>query len=66
MSNYEKSDMKFAIPFRPRLLDTLSIRNVIAFRKTANDAYLMVDSPAAVEPKQLRDFHLELKVAKRE
>ena len=25
-----------------------------------------VDSPAAVEPKQLRDFHIELKVAKRE
>jgi hypothetical protein len=27
---------------------------------------LMTDSPGSVEPKQLRDLHLELKVAKKE
>jgi hypothetical protein len=26
----------------------------------------MTDSPGSVEPKQLRDLHLELKVAKKE
>ena len=48
------------------LCGTPSIRDVIAFPKTAKGADLMTDSPAAVEPKQLRDLHLELKVAKKE
>ena len=48
------------------LCNTSSIRDVIAFPKTAKGACLMTDSPGAVEPKQLRDLHLELKVAKKE
>jgi aspartyl-tRNA synthetase len=48
------------------LCGTPSIRDVIAFPKTAKGADLMTDSPAAVEPKQLRDLHLELKVAKKD
>ncbi|MGA3181365.1 MAG: aspartate--tRNA ligase [Verrucomicrobiota bacterium] len=43
-----------------------SIRDVIAFPKTAKGTDLMTGSPAAVEPKQLRELHLELKVAKKE
>ncbi len=45
------------------LCGTPSIRDVIAFPKTAKGTDLMTDSPAAVEPKQLRDLHLEVKVA---
>ena len=48
------------------LCGTPSIRDVIAFPKTAKGTDLMTDSPAPVEPKQLRDLHLELKVAKKE
>ena len=48
------------------LCGTPSIRDVIAFPKTAKGTDLMTDSPAHVEPKQLRDLHLELKVAKKE
>jgi len=48
------------------LCNTQSIRDVIAFPKTAKGTDLMTDSPASVEPKQLRDLHLELKVAKKE
>ncbi|MGI8966822.1 MAG: aspartate--tRNA ligase [Limisphaerales bacterium] len=48
------------------LCGTQSIRDVIAFPKTAKGTDLMTDSPATVEPKQLRDLHLELKVAKKE
>ncbi|MEO6035492.1 MAG: aspartate--tRNA ligase [Verrucomicrobiota bacterium] len=44
------------------LCGTPSIRDVIAFPKTAKGTDLMTDSPAQVEPKQLRDLHLELKV----
>jgi aspartyl-tRNA synthetase len=40
-----------------------SIRDVIAFPKTAKGADLMTDAPAAVEPRQLRDLHLEVKTA---
>ena len=40
-----------------------SIRDVIAFPKTAKATDLLSDSPARVEPKQLKDLHLELKVA---
>ncbi|HEX3797206.1 MAG TPA: aspartate--tRNA ligase [Verrucomicrobiae bacterium] len=45
------------------LCGTPSIRDVIAFPKTAKGTDLMTDSPAHVEPKQLRDLHLEVKVA---
>ncbi len=45
------------------LCGTPSIRDVIAFPKTAKGTDLMTDSPAPVEPKQLRDLHLEVKVA---
>ena len=41
-----------------------SIRDVIAFPKTAKGTCLMTDSPDTVEPKQLRDLYLELKTAK--
>ena len=40
-----------------------SIRDVIAFPKTAKAADLLSESPARVEAKQLRDLHLHLKVA---
>jgi aspartyl-tRNA synthetase len=48
------------------LCGTPSIRDVIAFPKTAKGTDLMTDSPSTVEPKQLRDLHIELKVAKKE
>ncbi len=48
------------------LCGTPSIRDVIAFPKTAKGTDLMTQSPAGVEPKQLRDLHIELKVAKKE
>ena len=48
------------------LCGTTSIRDVIAFPKTAKGVDLMTNSPAPVTPKQLRDLHLELKAAKRE
>jgi hypothetical protein len=41
-----------------------SIRDVIAFPKTAKGTELMTDSPAAVTSRQLRDLHIEVKVAK--
>jgi aspartyl-tRNA synthetase len=44
------------------LCNTPSIRDVIAFPKTAKGTCLMTDSPSVVEPKQLRDLHIELKV----
>src|SRR5208282_1334504 len=43
-----------------------SIRDVIAFPKTAKGVCLMTDSPAAVTPRQLRDLHIEVKAAKKE
>jgi aspartyl-tRNA synthetase len=48
------------------LCGTSSIRDVIAFPKTAKGTDLMTDSPSTVSPKQLRDLHLELKAAKKE
>jgi aspartyl-tRNA synthetase len=48
------------------LCGTPSIRDVIAFPKTAKGTDLMTQAPAAVEPKLLRDLHLELKIAKKE
>lgn len=44
------------------LCGTPSIRDVVAFPKTAKGTCLMTDSPSTVEPKQLRDLHIELKV----
>jgi aspartyl-tRNA synthetase len=43
------------------LCNTPSIRDVIAFPKTAKGTCLMTDSPSTVEPKQLRDLHIEVK-----
>jgi aspartyl-tRNA synthetase len=48
------------------LCGTPSIRDVIAFPKTAKGADLMTDAPAPVAPKQLRDLYLEVKVPKKE
>ncbi len=47
------------------LCGTPSIRDVIAFPKTAKGACLMTDSPSVVAPRQLRDLHLEVKTAKK-
>jgi aspartyl-tRNA synthetase len=44
------------------LCGTQSIRDVIAFPKTAKGTDLMTDSPSTVEPKQLRDLYIEVKV----
>jgi len=48
------------------LCGTPSIRDVIAFPKTAKGTDLMTEAPAAVEPKQLRDLYLELKAPRKE
>jgi aspartyl-tRNA synthetase len=48
------------------LCGTPSIRDVIAFPKTAKGTDLMTDSPAAVSPRQLRDLHIEVKAVKKE
>ena len=48
------------------LCGTPSIRDVIAFPKTAKGVDLMTNSPATVSPRQLRDLYLEVKVAKKE
>ncbi|MEW6303119.1 MAG: aspartate--tRNA ligase [Verrucomicrobiota bacterium] len=48
------------------LCNTPSIRDVIAFPKTAKGVCLMTDSPGPMEPKQLRDLHLELKAKKQQ
>jgi aspartyl-tRNA synthetase len=48
------------------LCGTSSIRDVIAFPKTAKGTCLMTESPAAVSPRQLRDLHIEVKVARKE
>ncbi len=48
------------------LCGTPSIRDVIAFPKTAKGTCLMTDSPSHVSPKQLRDLYLEVKVKKTE
>jgi aspartyl-tRNA synthetase len=46
------------------LCGTPSIRDVIAFPKTAKGTDLMTDSPGALDAKQLRELRLELKAAK--
>jgi aspartyl-tRNA synthetase len=48
------------------LCGTPSIRDVIAFPKTAKGADLMTDAPAPVTARQLRDLHIEVKAAKKE
>jgi aspartyl-tRNA synthetase len=48
------------------LCGTPSIRDVIAFPKTAKGTDLMTDSPAAVSPRQLRDLHIEVKAIRKE
>ena len=47
------------------LCGTPSIRDVIAFPKTAKGTCLMTESPGLMEPRQLRDLYLELKTARR-
>jgi aspartyl-tRNA synthetase len=47
------------------LCGTPSIRDVIAFPKTAKGTCLMTQSPANVDARQLRDLHIELKMAKK-
>jgi len=47
------------------LCGTTSIRDVIAFPKTAKGVCLMTDSPSAVSARQLRDLHIELKAAQK-
>jgi len=48
------------------LCGTTSIRDVIAFPKTAKGTCMMTDSPSAVTARQLRDLYLEVKVKKPE
>jgi len=48
------------------LCGTPSIRDVIAFPKTAKGTDLMTDSPGTVDARQLRDLRLELKAAKKD
>ena len=48
------------------LCGTTSIRDVIAFPKTAKGVCLMTESPAQVSPRQLRDLYLEVKAARKE
>ena len=48
------------------LCGTTSIRDVIAFPKTAKGTCLMTDSPAPVTPRQLRDLHIDVRAAKKE
>jgi aspartyl-tRNA synthetase len=48
------------------LCGVTSIRDVIAFPKTAKGTCLMTDSPSHVSPKQLRDLYLEVKAQKKE
>lgn len=45
------------------LCGTTSIRDVIAFPKTAKGTCLMTDSPSPASTRQLRDLHLEVKAA---
>ncbi|MST94044.1 MAG: aspartate--tRNA ligase [Pedosphaera sp.] len=48
------------------LCGTTSIRDVIAFPKTAKGVCLMTDSPSHATARQLRDLYLEVKVKKQE
>ncbi len=48
------------------LCGTPSIRDVIAFPKTAKGTDLMTSSPSSVSPKQLRELYIDVKVKKPE
>jgi len=48
------------------LCGTSSIRDVIAFPKTAKGTCLVTESPSAVSARQLRDLYIEVKAAKQE
>jgi aspartyl-tRNA synthetase len=48
------------------LCGTPSIRDVIAFPKTAKGTCLMTESPSPVSARQLRDLYIEVKTAKKE
>jgi aspartyl-tRNA synthetase len=48
------------------LCNTPSIRDVIAFPKTAKGTCLMTGSPSPVSPRQLRDLYIEVKAQKKE
>jgi aspartyl-tRNA synthetase len=48
------------------LCGTPSIRDVIAFPKTAKGVDLMTDTPTPVSPRQLRDLYIEVKAQKKE
>ena len=48
------------------LCDAESIREVIAFPKTAKGADLMSDAPGTAEPRQLRDLHINLRAPQQE
>jgi len=48
------------------LCGTTSIRDVIAFPKTAKGTCMMTASPSQVSPKQLRELYIEVKVKKPE
>ena len=48
------------------LCGTSSIRDVIAFPKTAKGTCLMTDSPAPVAARQLRELYIEVKTARKE
>ena len=48
------------------LCGVTSIRDVIAFPKTAKGTDLMTSSPSTVSPKQLRELYLEVKAQKKE
>ncbi|MGH8022787.1 MAG: aspartate--tRNA ligase [Limisphaerales bacterium] len=48
------------------LCGTPSIRDVIAFPKTAKGVDLMTDSPTPVSPRQLRELYIEVKARKNE
>ncbi len=45
------------------LCNTSSIRDVIAFPKTAKGVCMMTDSPSSVTARQLKDLHIEVKAA---
>jgi aspartyl-tRNA synthetase len=48
------------------LCGTPSIRDVIAFPKTAKGTCLMTESPSGVSPRQLRDLHIEVNIGKKD
>src|SRR5947207_12616402 len=48
------------------LCGTPSIRDVIAFPKTAKGTCLMTETPSVVSPRQLRDLHIEVKAPKKD